>query len=304
LGKGYGLLMSVLSVAVWVGGDLAAGARYSSPFIPIWNALILTAFYYVVVVLLASLRAAQRDLENRVEQRTEALTREMAERKRLEKEMLHMSEREQHQVGLDLHDGLCQHLTATALAGQVLVERLGAKSLGEAADANQIVGLVEEGITMARNLACGLYPVEMEADGLMSAFQELADNIAKGAKIQCVFECTAPVLITDDSVGTHLYRIAQEAVRNAIRHGEARHVAISLAEQDGMIRLTVEDDGVGMPAGPPAAKGLGLRIMAHRASLLGGTFTVEPALTGGTVVTCSLRRAPEPAAKREIKYGL
>ena len=208
LGKGYGLFMSVLSVAVWVVGDLAAGARYSSSFIPIWNALILTAFYFVVVVLLTSLRAAQRELEKRVEQRTEALTREMAERKRLEKEMLQMSERDQHRLGLDLHDGLCQHLTATALAGQVLVERLAAKSLGEAADANQIVGLVEDGISMARNLARGLYPVELEADGLMSAFQELAESITQGAKVACVFDCAAPVLIRDDTVGTHLYRIA------------------------------------------------------------------------------------------------
>jgi signal transduction histidine kinase len=187
VGKGFGLMMSVFSVLVWIGGDLAAGAHYANPFIPVWNALILMVFYFIVVSLLTNLRALHRDLEARVHQRTEALTREMAERQRLEEEILRVSEREQRRIGHDLHDSLCQHLTGTALAGQVLGERLAAKSLPEASDAGKVVELVEEGITLARNLARGLYPVEMEAEGLMAAFQELADNISKGARVRCVF---------------------------------------------------------------------------------------------------------------------
>ncbi len=192
VGRGFGLLMSVLSVAVWMGGDIAAGIRFSSPLVPIWNALIVTVFYFSVVWLLTRLRSLHRDLEDRVRQRTKALTHEMAERQRLEEEILQVSERERRRIGHDLHDGLCQHLTATAMAGQVLEERLAAKSLPEAADADKVVGLVEEGIILARNLARGLYPVEMEAEGLMAAFQELAGTFAKGAKIQCSFECSRP----------------------------------------------------------------------------------------------------------------
>jgi hypothetical protein len=120
VGKRYGLCLSVLSVVVWILGDLAAGAHYSSPFIPIWNSTILLTFYGIVVWLLASLHSIQKDLENRVRQRTQALTEEMAERERLEKELLEVSEREQRRIGRDLHDSLCQHLTGTALAGQVL----------------------------------------------------------------------------------------------------------------------------------------------------------------------------------------
>jgi signal transduction histidine kinase len=294
LGKGFGALMSVLSVIVWIGGDMAAGAHYSTPLIPIWNALILMVFYFIVVWLLASLRSLHRELEIRVRQRTEALTREMAERQRLESEILQVSEREQRRVGHDLHDSLCQHLTATAMAGQVLGNRLASKSLPEAADASKVVSLVEEGIDLARNLARGLYPVEMDAEGLMAAFQELADTISNGTRIQCVFECDAPVLIHDDAVATHLYRIAQEAVRNALQHGKPKRIGISLSEPGNLLTLTIEDDGQGLPDSAPLPKGLGVRIMAHRAAMIGGSFSIEPAPTGGTIVTCSLPKNSEP----------
>ncbi|MBU6402516.1 MAG: hypothetical protein KGS61_19520, partial [Verrucomicrobia bacterium] len=138
VGQGFGLLMSVLSAVTWIGGDMAAGARYSNPFVPIWNALILIVFYFIVVWLLTNLRSLQRGLETKVRQRTEALEREMAERQRLEEELLQISEREQRRIGHDLHDSLCQHLTATALAGQVLTERLRGKAVAEAADAGRL----------------------------------------------------------------------------------------------------------------------------------------------------------------------
>jgi signal transduction histidine kinase len=301
VGRGFGLLMSVLSVLVWIGGDLAAGARYSNPLIPAWNALILMVFYFIVVWLLTNLRALHRELETRVRQRTQALTWEMAERQRLEEEILKVSEREQRRIGHELHDSLCQHLTGTALAGQVLGERLAAKSLPEAADAGKVVELVEEGITLARNLARGLYPVEMEAEGLMAAFQDLADHITKGARVRCVFECEAPVLVHDDAAATHLYRIAQETIHNAIQHGKPKRIGITLADQNGRVTLTVEDDGIGVPETSQKSGGLGIRIMAHRAAMIGGSLAVEPAPTGGTIVTCSIPKAaaisgPQPSA--------
>ncbi len=291
VGKGFGLVMSVLSVLVWIGGDLAAGARYSNPFVPVWNAVILMVFYFIVVWLLTSLHSLQRDLEARVRQRTEALTREMAERQRLEEEILRVSEREQRRIGHELHDSLCQHLTGTALAGQVLGERLAAKSLPEAADASKVVELVEEGMTLARNLARGLYPVEMEAEGLMDAFRDLAGSISKGGKARCVFECDAPVLVHDDAAATHLYHIAQEAISNALRHGKPKRIGVTLAERGGLVTLTVEDDGVGIAETPGTSEGLGIRIMAHRAAMMGGSFAIDPGPTGGTIVTCAIPKA-------------
>jgi low affinity Fe/Cu permease len=208
VGKGFGLFMSVLSALVWIGGDLAAGARYANPLIPAWNALIVMVFYFIVVWLLTSLRAFHRELEATVRQRTQALTLEMAERQRLEEEILRVGERERRRIGHDLHDSLCQHLTGTALAGQVLGERLAAKSLPEAADAGKVVELVEEGIALARNLARGLYPLEMEAEGLMVAFRDLAANTTNA---------TTP--INTNSVGT--WRPDVMAAEAAVRKAEA-----------------------------------------------------------------------------------
>lgn len=304
VGKWLGLAMSALSAGIWIGGDLAAGAHYSNSVIPIWNTLILMGFYFIVVWLLTHLRALHRELEARVQQRTEALTREIAGRERLEQELLRVSERERQRIGHDLHDSLCQHLTGTALAGQVLSERLESKGMPEARDAARVVELVEGGIELARNLARGLYLVEMDAEGLMAAFQEMAANLTRDARLQCTFECEAPVLLHEPAVATHLYRIAQEAVSNAIRHGNAKHIVISLSERGAVITLAVEDDGVGLPEDWQRNQGLGTRIMAYRASMIGGSLSVEPALTGGTVVTCSLPAAragkagnagPEPA---------
>jgi signal transduction histidine kinase len=295
VGRGFGLLMSVLSAVVWIGGDLAAGAQYSSPLIPVWNALILIAFYFIVVWLLTSLRSLHGELENKVRERTAALTQEMAERARLEKELLEVSEREQRRIGHDLHDSLCQHLTGTALAGQVLGEKLAAKSLPEAADANRVVALVEDGINLARNLARGISPIEMEAEGLMDAFREFAAHITAISKVTCVFDCPAPVLVNNATAATHLYRIAQEAVSNAIRHGKARHIGISLFERGGLLNLAIEDDGIGLPDAWQKGPGLGTRIMAHRAAMIGATLSVEPNPTGGTLVRCSFPAARRPA---------
>ena len=287
VGKGFGSLMSVLSVVFWIGGDVAAGAHYSRPFVPIWNAMILLVLYFVVVWLLHSLRQLHDELESKVQQRTVALTQEMAERSRLEKEILEISEREQRRIGHDLHDSLCQHLTATALAGQVLAEKLQARSIPEASGANKIIELVENGIALARNLARGIYPVEVEAEGLMVAFEELARNISAVSKVTCIFECEPPVLIHDATMAMHLYRIAQEAVSNAIRHGKAKRIGINLTERSGTIVLAVEDDGLGLPENWDKRNGLGTRIMAHRATMMGGAISIEPNPTGGTLVKCS-----------------
>ena len=292
VGKSFGVLISILSVVAWLSGDLAAGVHYAAPSVAVWNGLIALAFYLVVVWLLSSLRSLHRELEDRVRQRTAALTQEMAERERLEKEIMEVTEREQRRIGRDLHDSLCQHLTGTALAGQVLEEKLAAKSLPETADANKIVRLVEDGITLARNLARGIAPVEMEAEGLRAALHELAANVSKLSKITCVFDCDAQVSINDAATATHLYLIAQEAVGNATRHGKPRRIDISLAERGGRVRLTVEDDGIGLPEPLQKNRGLGTRIMTHRAAMIGGTFSIEPNPTGGTSVECSL---PLPA---------
>src|SRR2546421_3487063 len=188
VGRSFGVVISILSVIASVGGDLAAGAQFSNPLILFWNASIEVVLYLVVVWLLANLRALYAELEERVRERTADLRKEMRQRERLEREILEISEREQSRISHDLHDGLCQHLTAIALAGQVLEEKLSTRSLPEGADAGHIVTLVEEGIELARDLARGLHPVELDGEGLMSALEELARSVSDRFKVTCGFE--------------------------------------------------------------------------------------------------------------------
>jgi PAS domain S-box-containing protein len=214
--------------------------------------------------------------------------RDISERKRLEKEILEISDREQRRIGHDLHDGLCQQLAGIELMSQVLEQKIAARSKPDAARAAEISRLVRDTIAYTRSLARGLSPVMRDADGLMSALQELAANTSKMFRVTCVFECDSPVLIHEHSAATHLYRIVQEAVSNAINHGKARHIWICLKCAGGRNILSVKDDGTGIPKVLPENKGMGLRIMQYRAGMIGGATMVERDLEGGTSVVCSV----------------
>lgn len=294
VGRGFGSAISVLSVVVSLGGDFASSPHYDFPLQPYWNAWIVLAFYLVVVWLLTRLRALHQELEDRVSRRTAALTNEIAERQRIEKELFEVSEREQRRIGHDLHDGLCQHLTGAALAAQVLEEKLAAHAAPEAADARRVVELVEDGIALSRNLARGLHPIDMTADGLMQGLSALAATTADLFKISCRLECDSPVLVHDAVTSGHLYRIAQEAISNAIKHGKARNVTIHLEPIEDGLELWIADDGVGLPDALPDGAGMGLRIMAHRAGIIGATFAARRNGSVGTTVTCMLPRPCDP----------
>ena len=294
VGRGLGFCLSVLSVALWIAGDIASGANFSSPLVPVWNVLVLLAFYLVVVWLLARLRQFNLKLEEQVRQRTVALTNEIAERERLERELFEISEREQRRIGQDLHDSLCQHLTGATLAGQVLEEKLAAQNSPLAADAEQMVGIVEESIDLSRKLAKGLYPVELTADGLMLALEEFAATTSRLFKVACRFECDSPVLVHEPATAVHLYRIAQEATGNAIKHGRAKNIFIRLEVSEDGTLLTIQDNGVGLPEPLPEKRGMGLRIMAHREAMIGGKFSARRIAAAGTQVTCQLPSNLEP----------
>ena len=292
LGTRFAVAVATLSIAIWLLGDWVAGAMYPNPFVPAWNASITFSFYLVVIWLLSRLKSFQESLEGRIRQRTAALGAEIERRHQLEKEILIISEREQQRIGHDLHDTLCQHLTATAIAGQILGEKLAAESRPELDDATQIVELIEQGIAIARNLARGLFPVEIEAEGLISALRELAATHDGRNGVACRFEAEEPALIHDPYAAAHLYRIAQEAVRNALQHSGARNIVISFAEEEAYAKLTIRDDGSGIPNLSNSRKGMGLHIMRHRAGMIGAGFDIESD-SHGTVVSCSVASQPE-----------
>jgi signal transduction histidine kinase len=162
---------------------------------------------------------------------------------------------------------------------------------------------VREAISQTRFLARGLSPVVVESEGLMSALQELADYTERMFRVACGFVCENPVLVHDHAAATHLYRIAQEAISNAIRHGKARRIEIHLKASEKRITLLVKDHGIGLPpaASPasnraPAPRGLGLRIMQYRAGIIGGSLAIQHDPDGGTSVVCSVHTAPTPAS--------
>lgn len=270
-----GVILSIISVVCSFTGDLASGARYSNGFVPWWNMLIALSFYLAMVVVLAKLRAFQHDLERRVEDRTSALQSEIKERERLEVALLEVSENEQRRIGHDLHDGLCQHLTGTALAAEVLSGNLESQGISEAASAQHLVGMVEEGIDMARSLARGLSPVELDMESLMMALRELARNTSEHGPAICRLHLPEPVLLNDSQATTQLFRIAQEAVRNAVRHSGGHQITIGLAPSGDGVLMTVSDDGRGLPAYPGIGGGMGMNIMRYRAKRIGAEFEVH-----------------------------
>lgn len=247
-----------------------------------------------------------RDFEARLvpigEDEALAIVRDITERKRLEREILEVSGREQLRIGQDLHDGLGQQLLGIAMMSRALEKTLAVKSLEESAAAKTITDLIQESVMQAKSLARGLYPVELERNGIVAALRELAGQIESLFSISCLFRYAARLRIPEGPAALHLYRIAQEAVGNAVKHAKPREIVISLAKDRGAVTLTVCDDGRGMPREAEPGRGMGLNIMRYRARMIDASLDIRPRAEGGTVVTCSLRNPNSPQQKGK-KYA-
>jgi signal transduction histidine kinase len=299
----FAVILCVLSVTVWITGDIAAGAVYSSASVPFWNAGIAAAFFLIVTALLKRLRSVLNELEDRVRQRTTALRGEIEKRKGLEKDVAEVTERERRRIGHELHDTVCQHLTATSLALQVLRSKLAEASLPQTEDADRGVQLVEDTIELTRKIAQGLFPLELEGAGLPGALVELCRSMASRYCIKCEFKNDLPELTIDSNTATHLYRIAQEAVTNATKHGHVSRVSVELTHRDGNVILNVSDDGIGFVEPLPESRGLGLRIMSSRAGMIGGSLSVKNHSGGGVTVTCRvLVSSNEPKRRKDLQH--
>ncbi len=207
------------------------------------------------------------------------------------REIIEISGREQIRIGQDLHDGLSQHLTGIAFLSKVLEQKLAAQSLAEAGPAREITQLVNQSIEMTRGLARGLSPVALGEDGLVLSLRELADTVTSLFGITCLFQGDGSMTIPGTTTATHLFRIAQEAVNNAVKHGHARQIIISLSANHAKTVLKIEDDGVGLAPPPERGKGMGLHIMSYRARMIGASLTVSARTNGGTTVNCSLQKS-------------
>jgi PAS domain S-box-containing protein len=214
---------------------------------------------------------------------------DITEQKRLERQIQEISEQEKRRIGQDLHDGLGQYLTGIAFMSRLLQRKLAEKNVPEAGDAEKIATLVNKTVFQARDLARGLCPVELENNGLHAALQDLSCTTEKLFNVSCTVECDSDVRIVDNNAALHLYRIAQEAINNAVKHGKAQRIVIALTRLGSTTSLAIRDNGIGFPKTDHKGNGIGLRVMNYRAGMIGAALTVEGQQGGGTVVSCQLQ---------------
>lgn len=204
-----------------------------------------------------------------------------------EKQILAVSERERQRIGADLHDNLGQQLTAIELLCQSLREDLRRQPELEERMA-RICHFLQESVAQTRQLARGLTPVSLTGEGLADSLAMLTRRMSNDS-VHCEFVCEKPVDLGDNNVATHLYRIAQEAVNNARRHGNATTIIVSLSQSDRTVTLKIEDNGSGLTRSKSSGAGIGLEIMRHRANVIGGALQVRSAAGKGVVLTCTLQ---------------
>jgi PAS domain S-box-containing protein len=222
---------------------------------------------------------------------------------RLERQILEISDREQARIGQDIHDGLCQQLIGLAFNANSLGQSLSAQGRGEAVTARKICVLLDEAITEARRVCRGLYPVRLKTEGLVPALEELAHTVTERFNLSCECELGTRRLLCDITTATHLYRIAQEAVNNAVKHSGAQHIQIRLSSSETGLELLVHDDGKGIKESPGRAGGMGLHIMDYRARSIGGSLEIVGG-SGGTTVSCRVpQRAGNLAEDCEVLAG-
>jgi signal transduction histidine kinase len=216
------------------------------------------------------------------------IIRDTSGRKQLEREITEIAAAEQRRIGQELHDGVSQELTGLTMMATALWERVLKDSPAAEALASRVVDGLAQVHKQVRHVSHGLIPVEVDAEGLRAALEDLSERIRQQAGIVCLFHCPQPVLLKDALTATHLYHIVQEAANNALRHGRPDRIDIHLRARPDALVLTIRDDGVGVRNGSRHRSGVGIRLMRYRAGLIGGVVHIGPGEEKGTLVTCTL----------------
>ena len=283
VGKKYGILTALLSALVWLCATWLNGDPDLRSWVAVWEICRHFGFFLIVAWTGSALRTKSDSAAARI-----AL---LEHSQRLEREVVNISETEQRRIGQDLHDGLCQYLAALTCSATSLRDDLRKLHLtAEANSADELAKLLQEAVVQTRDLARGLVPRQVEQVGIIVALQSLAQSVSRLQGIGCTFRLNGRVAECDEATAVHLYRIAQEAISNATKHGKATRIAISIEALSDLITLRVWDNGTGISGF--VATGTGLGTMRYRANLSGGELTVEQPDGGGTLVSCTVRRKP------------
>jgi len=278
-GRSLGFVIAFLCAVTDWAADIG-----NNPFHTCWGYDLAALFNFFNLSIIVLAVTALKDRRRLDQLRIATLERMQA----MEQQILQISEREQQRLGRDLHDGLGPQLAAIRYATTFLANELRHRGQQEAEKADQISQLIGDAGTLVRNLARGIFPVQMERDGLLSALKDFASTISllTGVSVSCheIGEISAKT--PED--GMHFYRIAQEAVNNAIRHGEAQQITIVVSSIQNRLRLTIADNGKGMAAMPNGSTGIGLDSMRYRAHILGGELKIDSRPDEGTIVICEI----------------
>jgi signal transduction histidine kinase len=285
-----GLWMALACTAIWWVAN-----RADSPFTTWWGYHVAATSRGVLFILVAVAAGLMKSKQEGDRTRLEAMERT----RELEQEIVRVSETEQRRIGQDLHDGLCQHLAAIGFAAKSLADDLEICHRPESSAAKEIEALLKQAVVETRDLARGMFPVQMDGAGLSAALQGLAATTTRLTSTKVVFTEVGQVQISDAAMAMHLYRIAQESVANAIKHGAANRVFITLEYIGEVLRLRIDDDGKGYFQQENVARGMGMRTMAYRARLIGGTLEIQERDGPGTCVWCELRLPMLPPVRHE-----
>ena len=229
------------------------------------------------------------DSERRIVGAT-AIVRDITERRKLEKQVLEISDFEKRRIGQDLHDDLCQHLVGISMIGNLLHSELFQLGIKQAEDARKITEMIRNAVDHARILARGLTPLNMAHGGLMAGLETLIANTEQMFRIPWSLECPEAVHIEDPEVAIHLFRIAQEALHNAVKHSNGSKVVVRMEQAEDTLRITVRDDGIGLmdTAKQSTGGGLGMHTMYYRARIIGAKLEIVKNAEGGATVVCRL----------------
>ena len=258
-----------------------------------WRHRRLDGEEFPASVLLARVEVAGRTL-------VQGTVRDLTERVQLEQEVLNISDWERRRIAQDLHDGLGQLLVGAGFLADALRKDMAATSEQWMPRLNRIQAAINAAGKQARDVARGVQPVEPEPNGLMAALANLAEQTSELFRVRCDFKCPRPVMIEDGQVATHLFRIAQESVTNALKHGKAKRISLCLTLMPKQITLAIKDDGVGLTSLARKNVGMGLNIMRYRAGIIAGKLTTQNRSVGGTIVAC---RVPISGGKRRPAAG-
>ncbi len=219
-------------------------------------------------------------------QEVAGVARDVTARKRMEKEILEISNREQQRMGHDLHDGVCQQLAAIAYRTHVLARHLKENNAADSMEASEISSLINESLVQTRTVARGLFPVRLEEEGLTEAVEELTAGGGRLYKIKCDFSSSGAFPTLHNGVAMHLHFIAQEAIVNAAKHSQAKSISVRLVKEKDDLILSVQDDGIGFVAVEADKAGMGIGIMRYRAKVIGAVLELQSQPGHGTQISC------------------